>query len=320
MGNDLLPQLSKTDDVYVATFHNKLRQGLAEEHYLELDFGKLPKFEHLHLYLSGWLYPTDTSINVAASNDPRLSSPKPPSIQVPDDQGNWREVVPFSGFPGGKTKTVVYDLSKIFLTEDYRVRLVTNMEFYWDSVYFPVDEPGEKIEMAELPLKEAVLRYRGFSAVVPHPRNGPERYDYQSVSEAAKWPNLGGKLTRYGDVTDLVREGDDRLVVMAGGDELKLRFGVLAKSPPPGWKRDFVLYNVGWDKDADLNTVAGSSVEPLPYRKMDTYPPISTDGSPEWDSSKSEAYRNYLSTYQTRTQSPRSFWSHVLSSNLNQRP
>jgi len=320
MGNDLLPQLSKTDDVYVATFHNKLRQGLAEEHYLELDFGELSRFEQLHLYLSGWLYPTDTSINVAASNDPRLSSPKPPSIQVPDDQGNWREVVPFSGFPGGKTKSVVYDLSKIFLTEDYRVRLVSNMEFYWDSVYFTVDEPGEKIEMAELPLKEAVLRYRGFSAVVPHPRNGPERYDYQSVSEAAKWPNLGGKLTRYADVTDLVREGDDRLVVMAGGDELKLRFGVLAKSPPPGWKRDFVLYNVGWDKDADLNTVAGSSVEPLPYRKMDTYPPISTDGSPEWDSSKSEAYRNYLSTYQTRTQSPRSFWSHVLSSNLNQRP
>jgi len=319
-GNDLLPYLTKADDVYTATFHNKVRQGMAEEHYLELDFGKLPKFEQLHLYLTGWLYPTDTSINVAVTHDPRLSPPKPPSIQVPDVDGSWKEVVPFCGFPGGKTKTVVYDLSGVFLTEDYRIRLVSNMEFYWDSVFFTLDEPGEKLEMKELLLKGASLNYRGFSARVEHPANGPERYDYGTASEAAKWPALEGKLTRYGEVTDLIRAGDDRLVVMAGGDELRIRFGVPAESPPPGWKRDFVLYNVGWDKDADLNTVAGSGVEPLPYRMMDTYPPISPDGSPEWDAMEGESYRNYLSTYQTRTQSPRRFWSHVLSSNHDQHP
>lgn len=319
-GNDLLPQLSKKDDDYVGSFHNKLRQGLTENHFLELDFGKLPKFEQIHLYLTGWLYPTDTSINVAISNDPRMNPSRPLSIQVPDAQGNWQEVVPFCGFPGGKTKTVVYDLSQIFLTEDYRIRLVSNMEFYWDSAWFTVNEPGETVEMTELSLQGAILRYRGFSATVEHPRNGPERYDYETVSRTAKWPPLGGKLTRFGEVTELIREGDDRLVVMAGGDELQLRFEVPEKSLPPGWKRDFVLYNVGWDKDADLNTVAGSSVEPLPYRTMDTYPPLAPESSPEWDEKRGDAYRKYLSTYQTRTQSPRSFWSHVLSSNLDQRP
>lgn len=314
-GNDLLAALSRKDDDYVQTYGHKLRQGLAEEHFLELDLGKLPKFEHLHLYLTGWLYPTDTSINVAISRDPRLSPPRPPAIQVPDAEGNWQTVVPFCGFPGGKTKTVVYDLSKVFLTEDYRVRMVSNMEFYWDAVWFTVNEPGGGLEMQELPLREARLRYRGFSAPVTHSRNGPERYEYAAATEEARWPGLQGNLTRYGGVKELIAASDDRLVVMAGGDEMQLEFEVPSKSPPSGWKRDFVLYNVGWDKDADLNTVTGTSVEPLPYRRMDAYPPVTGEGAPA-----DEAYLEYLSTYQTRTQSPRRFWSHVLTSTVDSQP
>ncbi len=36
-----------------------------------------------------------------------------------------------------------------------------------------------------------------------------------------------------------------------------------------------MLHCVGWDKDADLNTLAGQTTGPLPYRQMGQYPPTS---------------------------------------------
>ena len=63
------------------------------------------------------------------------------------------------------------------------------------------------------------------------------------------------------------------MVVMGSGDEMALQFSVPADAPPPGWKRDFVLHCVGWDKDADLNTLSGQSAGPLPFKQMSTYPP-----------------------------------------------
>ena len=39
--------------------------------------------------------------------------------------------------------------------------------------------------------------------------------------------------------------------------------------PPPGTVRDFFLYTVGWDKDADFHVELGWKVEPLPWHGMD---------------------------------------------------
>ena len=38
---------------------------------------------------------------------------------------------------------------------------------------------------------------------------------------------------------------------------------------PNSFTRDFFLYVVGWDKDADFHVGHGWSVEPLPFRGMD---------------------------------------------------
>ena len=82
-----------------------------------------------------------------------------------------------------------------------------------------------------------------------------------------KWPAMLGRFTRYGDVLELLTARDDRLVVMCAGDETTLRFAAI-DPPPAGWKRDFLLYSVGWDKDANLQTVLGQSSEPLPFQAM----------------------------------------------------
>ncbi len=115
-----------------------------------------------------------------------------------------------------------------------------------------------------------------------------------------------GKFTRYGDVLPLVREPDDMQVVLGAGDEMTLEFEVPEQKLPEGWKRDFVIYNVGWDKDADLNTVHGQSVEPLPFRAMERYP-----YEPEQEFPSSEIYKRYLRTYQTRGQQPTEFWNQI---------
>ncbi|MEX2140725.1 MAG: FG-GAP-like repeat-containing protein [Pirellulales bacterium] len=343
-GRDLSSELAEEDGVYAKPFDNKLRQGLVEEHFVELDLGDLdsvgnalrgvpeaptgmatptrPTERHrgrsLHseaaapshsrrvtLFLTGWIYPSGTSLNVAISQNPDLAQPKPPVLLVPDGKGGWREALPFMGFPGGKTKTIAVDLSGLLTKGDYRLRIATNVELYWDQILFTVDEPPVELRHTELLLRGADVHFRGFSRIVHQAGHGPERFLYNELTTAPKWPPMQGRFTRLGDVVELLRQRDDRLVVLGAGDEATLRFDVPAAGPPPGWKRDFLLYSVGWDKDANLCTVLGETVEPLPFRAMRNYPPSADDPPPD-----TTEYRRYLRDYQTRTQSDQ-FWRAV---------
>lgn len=305
-GRDVLPHLLRADGDYLRAFDRTLTRGLAEEHFLELDLGELHAPQQIVLFLTGWIYPTSTSMNVGLSRDANLGGPRPPSVLVPDADGNWHEAQAFMGFPGGKTKTIAVDLSQAFLTDDYRVRIVTTAEIYWDEVFFAVDEPPAEMRLTPLPLEAADLHYRGFSQRLPRQTFAPDRYDYAQVRTEAKWPPMAGRFTRYGDVAELLTTADDRQVVLASGDEMTLAFAVPAAGPPAGWTRDFIMHNIGWDKDADLNTVFGQTVEPLPYQAMDSYPDAATRGFPD-----TPPHRDYLQRYQTRAVEPLDFWRQV---------
>jgi hypothetical protein len=128
---------------------------------------------------------------------------------------------------------------------------------------------------------------------MPRAYPAPPDFDYEQVRREPAWPPMDGKFTRYGDVLELMRQGDDRIAVLSSGDELTVEFDVLG-GPPPGWKRDFILHSIGWDKDADLHTVTGQSSEPLPFRAMREYP-YSIEDAPD-----TPEYRDYLRRYQTR--------------------
>lgn len=298
-GNDILELLEKRDGIYHRGYDQRTTQGLAETQILELDPGKLNQPKSIRLFLTGWLMPTDTSLNIAISQNPDLNSPKPPAIQVRDENGEWKETIPFCGFPGGKTKTIAIDLSNAFLTDDYRIRLVTQMELKWDAAFFTVDEEPAEFKTNDLPLVAADLHYRGFSQRRLGQSHGPEQFDYSKVSTDPKWAPMQGRFTRYGDVLDLLTSADDQLIVMGSGDEVTLQF----ESGPPipdGWTRDFLMYNVGWDKDADLNTVTGQSSEPYPFAGMKSYPPFDETPGPD-------GYSEYIQTYQNREQDDRLF-------------
>lgn len=306
-GEDVLGIVARADGEYLKGHTFNYCKGLTDEHFLELDLGDLRDARQVTLFLTGWIYPSNTSNRVAVSQNPGLPPMKPPALWVPDADGQWREVRPFMGFPGGKTKTIAVDLSGVFLADDYRVRIVTNWEFYWDQAFFSVDEPVVPVQMQTLAPASADLHYRGFSTLVPNPGWGPESYDYSRVSTEPAWPPMSGFFTRYGDVTELLLSPDDRQAILASGDELTVTFDEPAAPPPPGWKRDFLLHNVGWDKDAVLNTVYGQTVEPLPFHRMRGYP-----YGPDQTYPQTPQHQDYLRTWQTRTQPAARFWRQIL--------
>jgi hypothetical protein len=301
-GRKLLEELGRADGVYAQVHDRKLRQGVVEEGYLELDLGDLEGAERITLFLTGWVYPAATSINVALSQGGSLSPPHPPALLVPDGQGEWKTALPFMGFPGGKSKTIAVDLTGVLAKGDGRLRIATTMEFYWDHIFFTADEPAVEIHTTELELLSADLHERGYSRVVPDPHNGPEQFLYDQVSREPKWPPMHGRLTKLGDVKLLLAERDDRLLVMGAGDEVTLSFQAPDWPLPQGWKRDFLLYSAGWEKDGNLLTVLGQTVEPLPFQAMTSYP-----WPPGQSAPNSPEYRQYVQTYQTRTPKPR-FW------------
>ena len=110
-------------------------------------------------------------------------------------------------------------------------------------------------------------------------------------------PSIGGQCGSW--LTSLASN------VSGAGDAVEMQFKELSP-PPEGWARDFIIRNVGWDKDADLNTVLGQTVEPLPFRAMQSYPYGVDDPFPD-----APEHRSYLNEYQTRIQNPFRFWKQI---------
>ena len=133
-GNNVLSYIEKDDDIYLPGFNSDKYQGTTEMHSLTLDPGKIGMGKNLKVFMKGWVFPTDASINFALSQGNSINVSWP-VIQVINKKGEWETVVKNFGFPMGKDKTVILDLSDIFLTKDHRIRIVTNMEIYWE-LYF----------------------------------------------------------------------------------------------------------------------------------------------------------------------------------------
>src|SRR5260370_41366741 len=93
-----------------------------------------------------------------------------------------------------------------------------------------------------------------------------------------------------------------------GGEKVGSRSGARPPPPlPPGWTRDFVLITDGWDKDADPNTAACATVEPLPFHGMKRYPYGTDERYPA-----REALRQYRAAYNTRRGTARAFYEAIV--------
>jgi Tfp pilus assembly protein PilF len=295
-GNDLLPFIVEKDDKYISNFKPDKYQGTTEMHDLILDPGEQMNDENLIIFLNGWIFPTDASINVALSQSDELKVISP-YLQVINKKGVWETVINDLGFPMGKDKTVIADLSGKFLSNDHRIRIRTNMEIYWDQIFFSDGLSKAPVSTTVLLPASANLHYRGFSrSYRKGGRYGPHWFDYSDVDKTKKWRDLTGNYTRYGDVLPLLTESDNQYIITNAGDETTIKFD--AKELPKlknGWKRDYLIHSVGWVKDGDINTALGSTVKPLPFHGMTSYPPSKKDVYPN-----DPELQKYLQDYNTR--------------------
>ena len=270
-GADVSAIVHDQDKNYLDTFGRGPYQGLTRDHWVELALpAEAPSQGQLYLIGSGWMHPTDATVNIAIGQS-SIPQPEGLSIEVPDARGRWITVKKGLGFPAGKQKTVVLDLTGIFeVGAPRKLRLRTNLEIYWDRLAWAIGVP-DRNQVRHLPLASAELRYRGFSTVKAANPSSPELPDYNTLMGSGQvWRDLEGYATRYGDVRELLEKIDDRFVIENAGDELCLRF--LAPPPPPaGWKRDYVMIGDGWVKDGDFNTVFSKTVLPLPHHGMKDY-------------------------------------------------
>ncbi|HEX5234620.1 MAG TPA: FG-GAP-like repeat-containing protein [Silvibacterium sp.] len=314
-GHDVTETLRALDGVYLDNFGRGQYQGVTRDHYVEIDLGNnLPASGPLYLIAKGWLHPSDSTINVAISQG-NHEQPKPLSLEVEDAPGVWRLAKPNLGFPAGRNKICLIDLTGVFRPgAPHRVRLSTNLEIYWDQIQWAQGTPNTPLRITRLDADAANLHYRGYSVVHQANASSPEIPDYNKfLSTTQIWHDLSGYYTRYGDVRELLQNIDDRYVIMNAGDEMRLRFPAPAP-PPSGWVRDYVIAGDGWIKDGDYNSTYSATVQPLPYhaRKLYNTPPGKLED--EW------VYREHpkdWQTYQTRYVSSDDF-ANVLRSSANQ--
>ena len=303
-GRDVTEFVAQQDGRYLATFERGAYQGIAQDHFVELDLGEeISVASPRWLMAYGWVYPTDSSINVAIAQGGHVV-PRGLSLEAQDASGRWIVVAPDLGFPAGKNKTILIDLARVAragVTGARRLRLRTNLEIYWDWIGSAEAVANPQVRTQRLHPSVAELRFRGFSQTDHARREVPETPDYDRLaSTSPRWRDLVGYHTRFGEVGELVAGVDDRYVIMNAGDELQLRF--TAPAPPPaGWKRDFVLIGDGWEKDGDFNTGFSKTVEPLPsHDKPDYGPETALEDDPVY-----RRHRNDWQRYHTRYVTPR---------------
>ena len=299
---DRTEEIAKADGRYVADWLPTRYQGIVEPHELVLELPRAASARRVMLYLTGWIFYSDTSIQVSLSQG-KAPRPAPPELDVPDGHGGWRVAVPAMGYPIGKSKTIAVDLSRILDRQDPRVRIRTNLAIAWDRITYTADDPPSPVRITAVPLSAARLYDRGFSRMTREAPDGPQVFVHDDVDRSPRWADMAGFYTRYGDVRELLSTADDRYVVMKGGDAVRLEFDASGLPElPAGWKRDWLFVSDGWEKDADKNTVAAQTVGPLPFHGMDDSHYGEAQPFPG-----AEAHRQFAAEYLKRRGGPEEF-------------
>jgi hypothetical protein len=273
--------------------------GYAEEHGIVLDFGgrlsEFSKDDRLVLCLAGWVEYPYSQTNYAASTAGVVLTP--PAIERRRDDGTWEVIEPHAGYPAGLPRLMTLDLTGKLVGPRCVLRIRTNMECYYDEAFLAVrDRAAEAmLRVTTLAVGTATLAHRGYTREISPDGRLPLLYDYDYVDPAPlAW--FSGKLTRHGDVADLLRHDDDHLCVVGPGDEVKIAFNAKElPALPDGWTRSYVLRSYGYCKDADPFTALSDTVEPLPWRGMPAFP-----FGPEIQRPDAPNYAKYLREYQTR--------------------
>lgn len=275
---DVLATLKERDGRTVDRFAMRSWLGYAEEHFVELDFAnslsKLDAKAPLYLVMAGWTdYPYPESIYAATQAGVPMN---PPVLEKQRADGTWESLGEI-GFPAGLPRVMTVPVAGIAGMANVKLRIRTNLQIYWDQIQFGTVEPQTNVRTQTLAASVAKLHHRGFAQEFSPNGKPPIAYDYDRTEPVAT-THWQGRLTRLGDVAELLQAEDDRFVLCGPGDEIAIEFDASALPPvASGNVRSFVLRTAGYCKDTSPFTKTAGRVGPLPFRGMASYPDGATD-------------------------------------------
>jgi tetratricopeptide (TPR) repeat protein len=287
-GQDALTLLRTHDHQYVRDFTNLQFAGFANIHSLTLDLGAWTAQNPLRLFLHGFIEYFSASSMYAAWQ--AGLQPISPYIEVAMPDGSWKRVVDDMGFPAGLPRTIVVNLTGKLPPGTQRIRITTNLQIYWDHILVDNGPARDRIHMTELPLASATLAFRGYPRQVDGATSGDLTYYYDQASTTGPFSQFRGSYTRYGDVTSLLQQVDDRFVIFGTGEDIDAEFSA-APLPPlaDGWTRDYFFYANGFVKDMDFYEATPFTVAEMPFHAMTAYPYPAAQHYP--DDASATAYR-----------------------------
>jgi Tfp pilus assembly protein PilF len=278
-GKDVLDVLSRQDHQFASGFKPISYDGFANTHPLTLDLGTLQPGAPVRLLLTGYInYFSATSLYGAWQGGVKPISPYV-EAELPD--GTWQRVMDDAGFPAGLERTIVVDLTGKLPAGTRRVRLMTNLQIYWDQVLID-QSTGAETRTTEMPLSAAALHFRGFPKEIDLPSPGDLEYNYDVVSLTGPFQHERGNYTHLGKVTPLVQANDNQFVIFGGGEEISAQFDTAGLPPlPANWKRDYFFYASGYEKDMDWWDALPFTVAQLPFHSMSSYPYPASERFPD---------------------------------------
>lgn len=273
-GKDVTDLLRARDRRYVDGMELLPFRGFTKEHTLELDLGEPYRGGPLRLLMYGYIeYFTATGMFSAhqAGIDPMA-----PAVDAWVN-GKWVRVIDDMGFPAGLRRTIVAELTDKLPAGTEKIRIKTNLQIYWDQVLIDRTPEVPDIRTHDVPLASAKLSFLGYPREVAAESPGDISYVYEEVSKTGPYTRQNGAYTHYGDVTDLLSGSDDKFAVFSSGEEVAVDFDPSGLPKlPAGWKRDYLFFADGYEKDMDFYATDFLSVEPMPFHGMKDYP---RDGS-----------------------------------------
>lgn len=235
-------------------------------------------------------------LQIKNSNNEFVDVPSDYNIFFSQRPGSLAKSVIVSNMRGLETKVV--DLSGLDI-KDNEIRLVTtNNKTQWDIDWISVDiTPDDLGTLTKLSPYYADLHNRGISGKVKSVPNDPSikimQPDYSKLESIERVGNpLKGKATKYGDVTSLLSDVDNKFAVVVQGDEISMKYHV--PNQPDGTQRDFVYTT--WDYHKPYSYALGDEIGPLPFNEMTSYP-YNTEVE---DYPLTPENQAYIDTYNTR--------------------
>ena len=269
-GRGVLDLLSRRDHRFASGFTALPYDGFANLHALTLDLGEVKPGAPLRLLMTGYVnYFSATSLYAAWQAGLKEI---PPYVEAQRPDGSWLRIPGDAGFPAGLERTIVVDLTGKLPAGTRRIRLMTDLQIFWDQVL--IDQSANApFRTTEAPLSSATLRFRGYPKEIDLPSPGDIEYNYNLVSLTGPYQRERGSYTHMGDVTPLLKSIDNRFAVFGSGEEIAAEFDI-SKLPalPRGWKRDYFFYANGYEKDMDWWDASPFTVAQMPFHGMTAYP------------------------------------------------